>query len=65
MSDLTVRLRMWARECEEQHAPAPWSQDMLKAADMILYLVEQWHIEADKVAILRAEAQRFREKYGE
>ena len=33
--DLVKRLQMWARECEEQHGPGMWSQDMRHAADHI------------------------------
>ena len=33
--DLVKRLQMWAHECEEQHGPGMWSQDMRLAADRI------------------------------
>lgn len=33
--DLVKRLKMWARECEEQHGPGMWSQDMRLAAERI------------------------------
>ena len=33
--DLVKRLQMWARECEEQHGPGMWSQDMRLSANRI------------------------------
>ena len=33
--NLVKRLRMWVYECEEQHGPGMWAQDMSFAADRI------------------------------
>lgn len=35
MSDLVKRLRIDAYECEEQHGPVRWSEDLKEAADSI------------------------------
>lgn len=42
-NDLVKRLRMWVYECEEQHGPGMWAQDMGFAADRIKEL--ERHIE--------------------
>ncbi len=39
--DLVKRLRIWAQECNEQHGPGMWAQDMGLAADRIEELEEQ------------------------
>ena len=39
--NLVKRLRMWVYECEEQHGPGMWAQDMSLAADRIDELEEK------------------------
>lgn len=40
MSSLVKRLRIDAYECEEQHGPVRWSEDLKEAADSIEALKE-------------------------
>lgn len=53
--NLVKRLQMWARECEEQHGPGMWSQDMLAASERLKELEKR--VEQSKIvfATMRSE----------
>ena len=53
--DLVKRLQIWAHECEEQHGPGMWSQDMRAASDRIELLEKRVHQAKIVFATMRSE----------
>ena len=52
---LINRLQTWAYECEEQHGPGMWSQDMRLAADRIEELEKHFEHAISIFSLMRDE----------